>query len=694
MKKYPFIKQEGIKDCGAASLQMIIKYYHGFLNLEKLRQITKTNKECTTAYNIVDAAKQIGFDSRGVKCEFDDINQNNIILPCIANITIDNSYLHFIVIYEINYKNKYLIIGDPADKLKKVSFDYFKLVFNKILIFLTPNKQLPIENNINISEFIIEIIKQNHALLKQLFILSIFITIFSIINSFYMQYMIDEINNHSKNNTYLIFIIFFSIFTLKIITDFFRNKVLIYINQKIDLNLIVDNFSKIIKLPYHYYHNRTTGEVISKFNDLSSLRDIISKLFLCFFIDMPLTIVTLIIMYKINKSLTLISILIALLHFIIILISKNKYKEIINQVQIAKSNVNSYMVESLHSYETVKGLHIENKINDNFEKKYVNLLKKVFDYQNIYFIIHLIKELINNLGIAIIIFIGTLKVIEGSMTLGNLITFNALLSFFLEPIKNIINLDNSTHEAKNALKRVLELIVNEKEKGILDKNIKGNIEFKNLTYTFDNKNNILTNINLKINSGTNTVVIGKSGSGKSTLFKLLMRYLEVDMNKIFIDGVDINNYKNKSLNSILYLSQNEMLYTDTVYNNINIDNRDHSFFLEVCKNCYVDEIINKSNLGYNMMIEENGFNISGGEKQRIILARTLLRHFSILIIDEGTNQIDVNQERKILKNIIKYYKTKTIIFITHRLDNIDLFDNLIEINDGKIIRSETKNGKS
>ena len=118
-----------------------------------------------------------------------------------------------------------------------------------------------------------------------------------------------------------------------------------------------------------------------------------------------------------------------------------------------------------------------------------------------------------------------------------------------------------------------------------------------------------------------------------------------------------------------------------------------NYFLEVCKNCYIDSIINKSNLGYNMMIEENGFNISGGEKQRIILARTLLSPFNILIIDEGTNQIDINLERKILKNIFKLYKNKTIIFITHRLDNIDLFDNFFELNDGNMVRNEVKNGR-
>ena len=691
MQKYPFVKQEGIKDCGAACMQMIIKYYHGFLNLESIRQITKTTKEGTNAYNLVCAANKIGFSAKGFKCEFDDINQNNIILPCISNMILDNSFLHFIVIYEINFKSKYLIIGDPSDKVKKISFDDFKLVFNKVLIMLTPTKVLPIETNINIYSFMFNIIKRHKPLLKQLLIISIFITLFSIINSFFIQYMIEAINNNSKSNIYLIFYIFFSIGIIKIISDYFRNKILIYLNQRLDLNLIVDNYFEIIKLPYHYFKNRTTGEVVSRFNDLASVRDVISKFFLAIFIDMPLAIIALIFMYLINHTLFFISLCMLIIYILIILVFKNKYHTLINDVQKAKSGVNSYMVESMQAFETVKGLHIEDKVSDNFEKKYVNLLRHIFNYQNFYFLIHLLKELINSLGFYLIILIGSIQVINQNISLGSMLTFNALLTFFLEPIRNVIDLDSSINEAKNALRRVLELIMIKKDNGIIDRSIKGDIEFRNLTYTYDNRNNILNNINLKIKSGTKTVIVGKSGSGKSTLFKLLMKYHDVEMGKILIDNIDINNYKQNSLKNILYLSQNEILFTDTVYNNINIDNSDNKLFLNVCKNCYVDEIINKSNLGYNMILEENGNNISGGERQRIILARTLLKPFNILIIDEGTNQIDINLERKILKNLIKLHKT--IIFITHRLDNIDLFDNLIELEEGKIIKNEVKNGK-
>ncbi|MBQ9318802.1 MAG: peptidase domain-containing ABC transporter [Bacilli bacterium] len=691
--KYPFVKQEGIKDCGVASLQMIIEYYHGYINMEHLRNMTKTTKDGTTAYHLINAANKIGFSAKGVKCEFDEIQIDKLLLPCIASVTLDNSYLHFIVIYEINYKQKYLVIGDPASKLKRVSFDYFKLVFNKVLIILKPTSPIPLQEKVDIYSFVFKTIRSHHVLLKQLLFLSLFITIFSIINSFYIQYMIDEINNHSKNNIFFIFYIFFSICILKLLTDYFRNKVLIYINQKLDITLMVDNFFKIIKLPYHYYKNRTTGEVVARFNDLSSIRDVISKFFLAVFIDMPLALIALIFMYFISHKLFLISLLMLGLYIIVILLFRHKYQDYINDVSIARSKVSSYMVESLEGFETIKGLHIENRINDSFEKKYVYLLKNLFHYHSFYFIIHLLKDAINHLGITFIVLLGSLYVIDNQMTIGELMTFNALLTIFLDPIRNIIDLDNSINEAKNALKRILELIVYKTTAGTIKHNIKGNIAFNDLTYTFDDSHNILTNINFSIEQGKKVAMIGRSGSGKSTLFKLLMKYYEVGMGKILVDGIDINNYQVQSLNSIIYIGQKEIIFTDSVYNNINLDNSDTSTFLNVCKSCYIDDIVKRSNLGYNMLLEENGANISGGERQRIILARSLLRRFSVLIIDEGTNQIDIDLERKILKNIFNLYKFKTIIFITHRLDNIDLFDQLIELKDGCIVRNEMKNGK-
>ena len=172
-----------------------------------------------------------------------------------------------------------------------------------------------------------------------------------------------------------------------------------------------------------------------------------------------------------------------------------------------------------------------------------------------------------------------------------------------------------------------------------------------------------------------------------------MKYYPINRGQVLINEIDINDYKNnKYKQGISYISQKETLFTDTLYNNLNINNKNNNKILEIIKICEVDEIIKNNNTSYKMLIEENGNNISGGEKQRIILARTLLKPFNILLIDEGLNQMDVNLERRILKRIFQKYKQQTIIIVSHRLDNVDLFNKLVELENGKIKQVVNKNG--
>ena len=671
---------------------MIVKYYGGYIKKSKLIDMTKTTKKGTTAYHIIETLKNIGFDAKGVRANLCDINKENVILPCIASVTIDNSYKHFIVIYEINYNKKYLIIGDPADKVKKVSFNEFNKIFNNILIIFFPLKTLPIIKETSQITFIIKLLKNHKKLLFNIFILSIFITLFSIITSFYTEYMINSLNYYSKKHLLFIFYIFFSVYVLKIITNYFRNKLLSFISEKIDVELTIGVFKNIIKLPYSYYKNKSTGDIVSRINDLNTVRDMISKVALSIFVDLPLTLVSLVILYFINSKLFFIGLIILILYFVIIVLYRGIFNDYIKKIQSKKGEVSSFMVESISGFETVKGLHLENNIIDKFEKKYVKLLKDFFTYQNLYYFQNMFKEIINDIGFIVITLVGCLMVIKEEMSIGTLFTFSSLLIYFLEPIKNIINLDGTLKESNNCLKRILDIISYKEEKQKVFNTLNGgDVCIKNLNFSFNDRDYILKNINLNIKNNEKIMVVGSSGSGKSTLFKILMKYYKIKNNKIKINNVDVNDYSLDEINNnILYISQNEILFNDSLYNNLIFDNSDSSKLDNIKKICCLDEIIDE-NLGYNMLIEENGFNLSGGERQRIVLARTLLKKFKILIIDEGLSQVDISLERKILKNIFKNYKDKTIIFISHRLDNLDLFDKLIKLDKGEI-KEVVRNG--
>lgn len=276
-----------------------------------------------------------------------------------------------------------------------------------------------------------------------------------------------------------------------------------------------------------------------------------------------------------------------------------------------------------------------------------------------------------------------------TISLGELFMFQVLFSYFVNPIKMILEMDTTIKEAKSSYMRIAEIIPKNNLIPFKQLSSFNLLSFKNVYYTTDDQNYILKNISFDVKKGDKIMIVGSSGVGKSTLLKLIKGYYEASKGIIQVNNQDIKQIDKKN---IVYISQNEFLFTDSVSNNILFKQMvcDNDFD-KVCKCCLVDEIIKSNKLGYHMLLEENGFNISGGEKQRIILARSLLKNFEIMLIDEGFSQLDLNLERKIIKNIFTNYKKKTFLVISHRLDNSDLFDKVIEVKEGRINKIVERN---
>ena len=671
-KKYPFTKQEGLKDCAAACMQMIIKYYNGYISINDLNEMLETTKEGVSAFKIIEVSNKIGFKATGIRLNLLELTKS-VTLPVIAHVVINN-YNHYIVVYKIDSFKKSVIIADPQSKIKTISFKEFESIWTNVIINLYPVKPIEhrnYEKHLNYKNIILK----NKKTIFQLCYISFIYMILSIVASFYMKYVFD---NYLSNFhlIFTVFILFIIINLYKIFTNLIRTKILINLNKNIDIDLSLDIFSKILSLPYGYYRNKTTGEIITRYTELSKIRETISKVLLTLFLDLPLCITSLIIMYFLNSKLTMISLIAVLLYTIIVIVYNRILNDTILEAQIKKAEMNTVLIESINGFETIKGLNLYDYINLKFENKYIKYLKNVIKIDSILNIKENLKEIVNQLIEMIIIFTGVIYVRSETITIGTLMTYNSILVFFLAPIRNLLSLDNSIIESKRIVKRVNEML--KKEENVKKINIVySDILIKSLSFK-QNEKIILNKINLHISKGEKVIITGKSGSGKSTLLKILMNYYNDYQGEIKINGINIKSINLKNV----YISQNETLFTDTIYNNIVLGNND-SNFSEVVKMCYVDEIIN-SNLGYNQIIEENGFNISGGQKQRIILARSIINEFDLLLIDEGLNQIDVELERKILKNLFNKFHDKTIIIVSHRLENMDLYDKLIKLENGKV----------
>ncbi len=687
MTKYPFVKQVDLKDCASCCLLMIIKYYNGFVPLEKLRDITKTTKLGVNAYNLCEGAKEVGFEAECLKISIEDLDKKEIFLPIIAHVKINN-YGHYVVIYKVNKKKKYLIIGDPSSKLKKVSFEEFLKIWNGIIINLHPCRKMPMENDKSIFYFIVELLKPFKTISIFVFLLSVLVIIFSCASSLYFKMILDNINT-SHNYLLFIFIIFLIIEIIKLLNTYLRNRLVIFLNQKLDMNISSNVFDKIIDLPYQYYRNRTTGEIVSRFNDLNLIKDTIIKIIVSISTDLPLLIVSLIIMFLTSFKLSIILVSFVVCYVIMVIIFHPLTNKTIHDLQFQKEDYTSTIVEAVGGFETIKNLNIESSIKNKFGLKYYNFLEKYFKFQSMINFKQLLSDLILGVSITIIIYYSSVQIYDNNFTMGTLMMFYTLTNYFIDSIKNILNLDVSFKEAINSLKRVVGLFIDYKDAGIVNNFNFKKIEISNLTYSYDNCETILDNINLEINRGEKILITGSSGSGKSTLFKILMKYHQIDNNKVFVDDIDYNYFSKKAISSsITYISQNEILFSDTLLNNLSVYKKDK--LEEIINLCEIDKILNKRKINLNYVVEENGFNFSGGEKQRLILGRTLQKDFKILLIDEGLNQMDVNLERRILKRLFSKYYDKTIIIVSHRLDNLDLYDRNIEIKDGKIVKDVKK----
>ena len=687
------VLQDGIKDCGICSLLSIIRYYGGEVPKEYLREITNTTKEGVSLYNLLEGAKKIGFDAVGLTGNLEEIDVNN--LPCIVHFIVNRKYKHFVVLYEINIKKKQVTLMDPAKGKKIISFSEFNLLSSKAYLFLKPIKKLPFMKKKNIIYKNIKIVlKENKKILLFIVLLTFSYFILNIISSFHFKYILEySINYNIADNIYIISYIIICLYLLKNINALLRDLLLNKWTMIFDLKTTTLTYKQLLLLPYLYYKNRTCGEVISRFKDLNTIRNYISNFFCIITTDLITIIIFLIIMLNYNKNLTIILFIpITILLISILIISKNK-KKVIPKISLSNDKANSYIIEGITNVDTIKGFHLEKRLIDKFSIHYKNFMEIIYKYNKLIITHDFIKTNLNDFILIIIYGIGSFQVINNKISLSNLIIYQTFFTYFINCFNHLINLVEEYNSYKIALDRVEEIFMIHRDDFknnyfYLAYNLDGDISYKNLTYKVGTKY-LFNNLNLDIKKGEKILLSGSSGSGKSTLLKMLLRYIEVDYNHIKISGIDVNHYHLENIRkNITYVTSNEYLFNDTLRNNILLYKEcEEEKFNKVCDICLVNDLLKNDILLYDAMIEENGFNFSNGERQRIILARSILRDSNIYIFDEAFSGIDIIREKKILEEIFKYLKDKTVIVISHRFNNKKCFDRVLKLEEGKIYES-------
>lgn len=484
----------------------------------------------------------------------------------------------------------------------------------------------------------------------------------------------------------------------KIIFEFIRNYLTSFLSQKLDIPLLLGYYRHVIDMPMSFFVNRNVGEIISRFMDASAIRDAIASIALTIMIDSIMVIVGGVALFLQEKNMFFVTVVVAAIYGLIVFVFKKTIRKY-NRLQMEKNaQLTSYLVETLNGAETFKAFNAENNVYNKTDKILVQNLKLLFKSNMISNTQLTLTNMISAIGGVVILWVGTANVIKGNISLGQLITYNTLLGYFLDPIKNIINLQPKMEGAIVAAERLCEIldlpIENKEDNKIEIKNIKEKIVFNNVSFRYGTRKCVLENINFEILPGKRIAFVGRSGSGKTTIAKLIMKFYECEKGNIYIGENNILDINIADLRErISYISQDVFLFSGTIMDNLRFGNENVTYdeIIRICKMCFVDEFVDKLPLRYNTLVEENGGNLSGGQKQRIAIARALLRKPDILILDEATSNLDSITEKLIEKTMSTIDDNITVLTIAHRLSTIMNSDNIIVLDDGKIVEQGEHN---
>lgn len=577
-----------------------------------------------------------------------------------------------------------------------MSKERFSSEWTGVAIFLAPEPSYkPHKDKKNGLMSFLPLIFRQRALIFYIVLASLLVTLINIGGSYYLQGILDEyIPNQMKSTLGIISIGLIITYILQQMMSFSRDYLLTVLSQRLSIDVILSYIRHIFELPMSFFATRRTGEVISRFTDANSIIDALASTILSLFLDVSiLTIVGGVLLVQ-NTNLFLLSLISVPIYIIIIFAFMKPFEKMNNDVMQSNSMVSSAIIEDINGIETIKSLTSEESRYQKIDSEFVDYLDKSFKLSKYSILQTTLKQGAQLILNIVILWFGAQLVMNGHISVGQLITFNTLLSYFTNPLENIINLQTKLQSAKVANNRLNEVYLVESEfsnsQTLTDSQfLTGDIRFEDLSYKYGFGRDTLSDINLTIKQGDKVSLVGISGSGKTTLAKMIVNFFEPYKGRITINNNDLKLIDKKTLRQhINYLPQQAYIFSGSILENLTLGANQLISQEDIIRACEIAEIrqdIEQMPMGYQTELSD-GAGLSGGQKQRIALARALLTKAPVLILDEATSGLDVLTEKKVIDNLMAM-ADKTIIFVAHRLSISERTNQVIVLDQGKVIET-------
>lgn len=693
-KKTPTIYQMEATECGAASLTMIMAYYGKYVPLDKVRVDTGVSRDGCKASKIIQGARKYQFEGKGFRMGFEALKKETR-LPCIIHW----NFNHFVV-FE-GFKGKYAYINDPAQGRRRLSMEELDEGFTGIVLFFSPAEGFTKSKKTD------SIITSVHQRLKNekdaivfLLVLGLLLVFPGILMPIFSQVFIDDILVGGNNNWIRILVIaMLATAIFQFAFSYYRNYLLVRLQNKLSLISAHKFISHLFRLPMTFFDQRYAGDIAGRVDNNDNVCKFVAGDLTENVLNLLVSVFYLILLFIYSPSLALIGVVTVIINFIVLKFSSDIIARSMMKLQQDEGKMQGVLISGVNIITTLKSAGIENNYASRVLGYYAKSETRKQEYGRLQQCINALPDVTNQVCNILVLMIGGILVIEGSMTAGTLVAFNSLLSSFMSPMNDFLGFIMKLQEAKADMNRVDD-ILNHEEAPIYQterseetgtEKLSGRIELKDISFGYSRlEKPLVTNFNFSLPSGKSIAFVGASGSGKSTVSKIISGLYLPWTGSILVDDMPLTEVSQKILtSSISTVSQEISLFSGTVKENITMWNksiRDEDI-IRAAKDACIHDVITKKKGAYDFHIAEGGRNLSGGQRQRLEIARALVTNPTILIMDEATSALDALTEKQIVDNIKR--RGCTCVIVAHRLSAIRDCDEIIVMEYGKIVQRGT-----
>ncbi len=684
------IRQMDATECGAACLTMILNYYGRFTRLAEIREHCGIGRDGLSAKAIVEAGNDYGLRVRAFSQQHSDFR--SISLPAIVHW----SFNHFLIVER--WSARYVDVVDPATGRRRIDTKEFNRHFTGVVLTMEPGVHFSHEGSstgLSLWAYIRQVAQQP-GMIVQLLGASLLLQLLGLVLPIFTQILVDDILPEKLNDVLSVIAVgMFMLVLTQVLITLLRSTILLYLQTRIDARMMLNFFEHLLSLPYHFFQQRLNGDLLTRLNSNSAIRDLFTNQLVSNVLDGSFVVAYLIILFLVSRLYGLLALALGIMQVVLLIVTNRTIREWSRKELETQGRAQGYMSEVLAGIATVKAAGAEPRALAQWTNYFFEQLNASLRRSYISSVIAALLGGLSMLTPLIMLCIGAQLVLSGAMTLGTMLALNSLVASFMAPLSSLVGSGQRLQQVQAHFERIADVLEEKPEQYSAQPksspHLEGRIELRNVSFRYQsNGEAVLKNINLSIEPGQKIALVGHTGSGKSTLGRLLLALYEPSEGEIFYDQQALSSLGFREVRKQFgVVLQEASIFSGSIRSNIAFNNPDLDFarVTWAAEMAAIHDEIARMPMRYETMVSEAGSALSGGQRQRVAIARALAHRPAVMLFDEATSHLDVITENTIEQNLRTLACTR--ITIAHRLSTIRDADVILVLERGEIVERGT-----